>query len=81
MECGRAHFTSNETAVWNRQSCYTLTQGSQQHSTNPSPEVSRNALTTNLIHVTAIQANPEVAIRKLPSIEFFIFYQIKNKSD
>ena len=47
---------------------------------NP-PFFFRNALTTNLMHVTAIQATPEVAFRKLPSIEFFMFYQIKNKSD
>ena len=33
------------------------------------------------MHDTAIQANPEVAFWKLPSIEFVMFYQIKNKSD
>ena len=42
--------------------------------------LSRNTLTTNLMH-TAIQANPEVAFWKLPSIAFFMFCQIKNKSD
>ena len=39
-----------------------------------------NASTTNLMHVTAIQANPEVAFRKLPSIEFLMFYFIMSKS-
>ena len=31
--------------------------------------------------VTAIQADPEVALRKLPSEEFSMFYFISNKSD
>ena len=31
--------------------------------------------------VTAIQADPEVAFRKLPSKEFFMFYFIASKSD
>ena len=31
--------------------------------------------------VTAIQADPEVAFRKLPSKEFFMFYFIAGKSD
>ena len=31
--------------------------------------------------VTAIQADPEVAFRKLPSKEFFMFYFITSKSD
>ena len=33
------------------------------------------------MHVTEIQANPEVAFGKLPSMDFFMFYQIENKSD
>ena len=41
--------------------------------------LSRNTLTNKLMPVTAIQVNPEVAFRKLPSIEFFMFYQIKKK--
>ena len=31
--------------------------------------------------VTAIQADPEVAFRKLPSKEFLMFYFIASKSD
>ena len=31
--------------------------------------------------VTAIQADPEVAFRKLPNKEFFMFYFIGNKSE
>ena len=31
--------------------------------------------------VTAIQADPEVAFRKLPSKEFFMFYFIASKPD
>ena len=38
------------------------------------PLLSRNTLNTNLMHVTAIQADPEVAFRKLPSAEFIMFY-------
>ena len=40
----------------------------------------RNALTTNLMHVTVIQANLEVAFRKLPSIEFFLSNQEQIRS-
>ena len=43
-------------------------------------QLSRNASTTSLMQVTAIQANPEVTFRKLPSIEFFMFYFIMSKS-
>ena len=43
-------------------------------------QLSRNASTTNLMHVTAIKANPEVTFRRLPSIEFFMFYFIMSKS-
>ena len=42
--------------------------------------LSRITLNTNLMHGPAIYADPEVAFRKLPNIEFFMFYFITSKS-
>ena len=56
----------------------------QQYSTNENPSLSRNNFLANLMHGhsdSSFQADPEVAFRKLPSKDFFMFYFIVSKSD
>ena len=52
----------------------------QQHGTNSKSPVSRSFFSTDLMHSPVIEADPEVAFRKIPSIDFFMFYCITSKS-
>ena len=66
------------TNPWYKWWCGFLTQ---QYSTNENPSLSRNNFLANLMHGHSDYADPEVAFRKLPSREFFMFYFIASKSD